>query len=59
MENIDLHVHTNVSDGKYTFKEIIDMAIKNGVTTISITDHDNIGAYTKENIEYAKKIILI
>ena len=55
MENIDLHVHTNVSDGKYTFKEIIDMAIKNGVTTISITDHDNIGAYTKENIEYAKK----
>jgi hypothetical protein len=54
MEKIDLHIHTNVSDGKYTFKEIVDMAIKNNVTTISITDHDNIGAYTKENIEYAK-----
>ena len=54
MERLDLHIHTNVSDGKYTVKEIIDMAIKNNVTTISITDHDNIGAYTKESIEYAK-----
>ena len=54
MEKIDLHIHTNVSDGKYTFKEIVDMALENNVTTISITDHDNIGAYTKENIEYAK-----
>ena len=51
MEKIDLHIHTNVSDGKYTFKEIIDMAIKNNVTTISIADHDNIGADKKENIE--------
>lgn len=54
MERIDLHIHTNVSDGKYPFKEIIDIAAKNNITTISITDHDNIGAYTKENIEYAK-----
>ena len=54
MEKIDLHIHTNVSDGKYAFEEIIDMAAKNNITTISITDHDNIGAYTKENIEYAK-----
>ena len=28
MERIDLHIHTNVSDGKYPFKEIIDIAAK-------------------------------
>lgn len=55
MNRIDLHIHTNVSDGKHSFKEIIDMAVKNNVTTISITDHDNIGVYTKENVDYAKE----
>lgn len=51
---IDLHVHTNSSDGAYFPKEIIDMAMKNNVKILSITDHDTIDAYTEELLIYAK-----
>jgi len=53
-KNIDLHIHTTISDGIMTPIEIIDEAIKNNVTTISITDHDTTDAYTDELINYAK-----
>ena len=60
-KNIDLHMHTTISDGSMTPFEIIDEAIKNNLTTISITDHDTIDAYTDELINYAnnKNIELI
>ena len=51
---IDLHMHTNNSDGTLSPKEVIDEAKKNGVSVISITDHDTIDAYTDELFEYAK-----
>ena len=54
MGKIDLHMHTTISDGKLMPKEIIDEAVKNGVTTMSITDHDSTEAYTSEIIQYAK-----
>jgi len=50
---IDLHIHTNLSDGALSPKEIIDESSKIGLKTISITDHDTIEAYDKEIIEYA------
>lgn len=52
---IDLHVHTNVSDGALTPKEVIDEAVKNGVSTIAIADHDTIDSYTEELCAYAKE----
>ena len=52
---IDLHIHTNISDGALTPKEIIDEAANNNVHTIAIADHDTIDAYTKELYEYAKE----
>ena len=51
---IDLHIHTTCSDGELTPKEVIDVAIKNRVSVISITDHDTIWAYQKELFDYAK-----
>ncbi len=51
---IDLHMHTNVSDGAFSPKEVIDEAKKNGVSLISITDHDIIDEYTDELFDYAK-----
>lgn len=51
---IDLHIHSNLSDGELSPKEIIDKAIKNNVSELSITDHDTIDAYTEELYEYAK-----
>jgi len=41
----DLHLHTNCSDGTDTPSELIELAIKNNVRVISITDHDSVNAY--------------
>ncbi len=40
--NADLHIHTNYSDGTMTPEEVVDEAIRLGVSTIAITDHDTI-----------------
>lgn len=54
MEKIDLHIHTNCSDGMLSPKEVVDEAVKNGVSTIAICDHDTIDAYQEELFQYAK-----
>ncbi len=58
---IDLHIHTNVSDGALSPKEVIDLAEKNGARVIAIADHDTIDAYNDELFDYAesKNMILI
>lgn len=58
---LDLHIHTNYSDGILSPKEVIDEAIKNKVSVISITDHDTIDSYNDELFRYAKEnnILLI
>lgn len=42
---IDLHIHTNYSDGNCSIEEILKKAEYLGLTTISITDHDCCKAY--------------
>lgn len=42
---IDLHIHTNHSDGTDTVKELLRKAEQKKLEIISITDHDEIGAY--------------
>ncbi|MBX3104166.1 MAG: PHP domain-containing protein [Microbacteriaceae bacterium] len=39
-ELIDLHTHSRVSDGTETPTEVIQAAIKSGLGTIALTDHD-------------------
>lgn len=60
-KRIDLHIHTNISDGALSPKEVIDEAYKNGVSVIAIADHDTIEAYNEELFSYAnsKNIQLI
>ncbi len=50
---IDLHMHTNASDGKLSPKQLIDLSLKNGLKAIAITDHDTISGITS-GLEYAK-----
>lgn len=52
---IDLHIHSNYSDGVLSVFQIIDEAVKNKVQIISITDHDSIKGYSKKLFEYAKE----
>ena len=38
---VDLHLHTNHSDGFYSPAELVKKAKESGLDTVSITDHDN------------------
>ncbi len=53
-KRIDLHIHTTMSDGVLTPKEVIDEAYKNGVSVIAIADHDTTEAYSDELFAYAE-----
>ena len=52
---MDLHIHTNKSDGLHTPYEIIDLAKESNIKIISITDHDTLDAYTDDLFKYAKE----
>jgi predicted metal-dependent phosphoesterase TrpH len=43
MLNVDLHCHSNISDGILTPAELAARAKKNGVDVWALTDHDEIG----------------
>lgn len=53
-KRIDLHIHTKMSDGAFSPKEVIDEAYKNGVSVIAIADHDTTEAYNEELFSYAE-----
>ncbi|MDR4504981.1 MAG: transcription antitermination factor NusB [Candidatus Scalindua sp.] len=40
----DLHIHTEFSDGTFTPEQVVEEAVKQGLRTIAVTDHDNIDA---------------
>ena len=44
-EYIDLHLHTNASDGLLTPAEVIVHAVSLGLAAIAITDHDTVDGY--------------
>ena len=39
---VDLHVHSNVSDGDYSPRELVVMARDRGVSVLALTDHDSV-----------------
>ena len=51
---IDLHIHSNCSDGKLTVEEIVKEAKIRNIGLLSITDHDSIGCQEKAMV-LAKK----
>ncbi|MDR3296596.1 MAG: PHP domain-containing protein [Clostridiales Family XIII bacterium] len=40
MAMVDLHLHTNMSDGQHPPREVVRLAAERGVSLLSITDHD-------------------
>jgi len=42
---IDLHSHTNQSDGSCSPEQLVEEAVRAGVTTLGITDHDTFAGY--------------
>ena len=45
MRNIDLHVHSNYSDGSETTEELVKLAIKANLAAFALTDHDTTDGY--------------
>ena len=43
---IDLHTHTDESDGSHTPAELVREAVEAGVEALAITDHDTLAGYT-------------
>lgn len=53
MDIIDLHVHSNASDGSLTPSRLADEAISAGLKAIALTDHDTVDGIP-EIIQYTK-----
>lgn len=49
---VDLHVHSTRSDGTCTPTELVDYAVKKGLTAFALTDHDTVDGLD-EAIQYA------
>ena len=52
MSFIDLHIHTTASDGTFSPKEVVEEAVRRGLSVIAITDHD-----TTQGIPEALEVI--
>lgn len=52
---IDLHVHSNRSDGTLTPKELVDYAMEKGLSAFALTDHDTVDGL-EEALEYAESL---
>ncbi len=55
MKTIDLHVHSNKSDGSCTPAQIIEAAIDAGLSAVALTDHDTADGI-KEACDAANKL---
>lgn len=53
MRYIDLHVHSNASDGTFTPTEVVNLAIEKNLAAIALSDHDTV-AGVPEAIQAAK-----
>ena len=40
---IDLHAHTTYSDGTFSPRELVELAVRVGLSAVAVTDHDSIG----------------
>jgi len=48
MKSVDLHVHSNKSDGTYAPSDLVNLALSKGLSAFALTDHD-----TTEGIDEA------
>lgn len=55
MKSIDLHVHSNKSDGSHTPSELVRMAIAKDLSSFALTDHDSVDGID-EAISYAESL---
>ncbi len=42
VSKVDLHIHSNYSDGKFSPKELVEKAVKIGLKVMALSDHDSV-----------------
>lgn len=60
MKIVDLHVHSNASDGTFTPTELVKYAKEKGLTAFALTDHDTVsglGEAVKAGEKYGMRVI--
>ncbi len=50
MQGVDLHTHSNISDGTLTPQQLVEAAVEKSVHTLALTDHD-----TMDGLELAQE----
>ena len=40
MQGVDLHTHSNISDGTFSPQQLVEAAVEKLVHTLALTDHD-------------------
>lgn len=55
MNTVDLHVHSNRSDGTLSPSELVDYAIQKGLSAFALTDHDTVDGL-EEAISHAARL---
>ena len=53
---VDLHIHTSASDGSDTVQEVLQRALENNVSVVSITDHNTIQAHRENAVSEAERM---
>jgi len=51
---IDLHSHSNISDGLLSPTELVAHAANNGVRVLALTDHDDVGGLAEARLAAAQ-----
>ena len=55
LKKVDLHFHSNRSDGSLSVEEVLNVVARSGVVLASLTDHDTVKGVA-EALEVAKKL---
>jgi len=42
VSRVDLHIHSNASDGRYSPEELVVKAVELGLSVIALSDHDSV-----------------
>ena len=54
---VDLHVHSNASDGTFSPSEVVRLAARTGLDAIALTDHDTtagIAEASRAGVQYGR-----
>jgi len=49
MNGVDLHTHSNISDGSYSPEMLVHAAVEKGIHTLALTDHDSMDGLIEAN----------